>query len=143
MAVWIVGTQGGSDPMIKPGQMRVETYRAGTGDPLDQQTIDQGVASEVTGLTFTFSREIQFTGLSVSRDPGTILVWIGSALLIAGFSIGFSFPHRRVWGRLVLGPNGVGALSVATPGRVTHDADRAFTNLVTDLRAACAAPIAA
>lgn len=142
LVVWIVGTQGGSDTLIKPGQMRVETYRASSGDPIDQQTIDQGVATELTGLTFTFSREIQFTGLSVARDPGTILVWIGSALLVAGFTIGFSFPHRRVWGRLVMSPNGVGMLSVATPGRVSHDVDSAFTNLVTDLRAACAAPTA-
>ena len=96
----------------------------------------------MSGLTFTFEREIQFTGLSVSRDPGTILVWLGSLLLVAGFTIGFSFPHRRLWGRLSVRPNGVGTLYVATPGRVSHDVDRAFTNLVTDLRAACAAPTA-
>lgn len=142
MVVWIVGTQGGSDPLVKPGQIRVETYRASTGDPIDQVTIDQGVATRVSGLDFTFGREIQFTGLSVSRDPGTILVWLGSLLLIAGFTIGFSFPHRRLWGRLAIRPNGIGTLYVATPGRVSHDVDRAFTNLVTDLRAACAAPTA-
>jgi len=142
ITVWVVGTWGGTDPLVKPGQMRVETYRASTGDPIDQLTIDQGVATAVSGLNFTFNREIQFTGLSVSRDPGTILVWIGSILLIAGFTIGFMLPHRRIWGRLVLRPNGVGTLSVATPGRVTHDVDRAFTDLVTDLRAACAAPTA-
>ncbi len=142
LTVWVVATWGGGDPLVKPGQMRVETYRASTGDPIDQQTIDQGVATEVSGLTFTFGREIQFTGLSVSRDPGTIVVWIGSFLLVAGFTIGFSFPHRRLWGRLALRPNGSGTLYVATPGRVSHDVDRAFTNLVTDLRAACAAPTA-
>ena len=142
LAVWIVGTWGGTDPLVKPGQIRVETYRASTGDPIDQQTIDQGVATTVSGLAFTFGRELQFTGLSVARDPGTIFVWIGSLLLIAGFTIGFSFPHRRLWARLVLRPNGVGTLSVATPGRVSHDVDKAFTNLVTDLRAACADPSA-
>ncbi|HEX5590216.1 MAG TPA: cytochrome c biogenesis protein ResB [Candidatus Limnocylindrales bacterium] len=142
ITVWVVGTYGGSDPLVKPGQIRVETYRASTGDPLEQLTIDQGVPTAVSGVTFTFDREIQYTGLSVSRDPGTILVWIGSLLLIAGFAIGFSFPHRRIWGRLVLRQNGAGTLSVATPGRVTHDADTAFTNLVTDLRAACADPAA-
>jgi cytochrome c biogenesis protein len=142
LTVWVVSTWGGGDPLVKPGQIRVETYRASTGDPIDQQTMDQGVATDVSGLAFTFGREIQFTGLSVSRDPGTILVWMGSLLLIAGFTIGFSFPHRRLWSRLVMGPNRVGTLYVATPGRVTHDVDRAFTNLVTDLRAACAAPTA-
>jgi cytochrome c biogenesis protein len=142
VTVWIVGTWGGTDPLVKPGQIRVETYRASTGDPIDQQTIDQGVATTVSGLIFTFGREIQFTGLSVSRDPGTIFVWIGSILLIAGFTIGICLPHRRLWARLVVRPDGVGTLSVATPGRVSHDVDSAFTNLVTDLRAACAAPSA-
>lgn len=142
MAVWIVGTQGGQDALVKPGQIRVETYRASTGDPIDQQTIDQAVPTEVSGLLFTFGREIQFTGLSVARDPGTNLVWIGSLLLIVGFTVGFAFPHRRLWSRLVMGPNRTGTLYVATPGRVTHDVDSAFTDLVTDLRAACAAPTA-
>jgi cytochrome c biogenesis protein len=142
MAVWVVATWGGGDPLVKPGQIRVETYRASTGDPIDQQTIDQGVPTRISGLDFTFGREIQFTGLSVSRDPGTILVWIGSFLLVAGFTIGFSFPHRRLWGRLAMRPDGRGTLYVATPGRVSHDVDTAFTNLVTDLRAACAAPTA-
>lgn len=142
VAVWIVGTEGAGDTIIRPGQLRVETYRASTGDPIDQVTIDQGVATSVSGLTFTFDRETQFTGLSVSRDPGTILVWIGSILLITGFTIGFLFPHRRLWARLALGPSGVGTLSIATPGRVTHDANSQFTNLVTDLRAACAGPSA-
>jgi len=142
LTVWIVGTLGTGDTLVKPGQIRVETYRASTGDPIEQVTIDQGVATTVSGLSFTFGRELQFTGLSVSRDPGTILVWLGSLLLIAGFTIGFSFPHRRLWARLVLRPDGVGTLVVATPGRVSHDVDRAFTNLVTDLRAACADPSA-
>ena len=138
MAVWIVGTLGGDDPLVKAGQVRVETYRASTGDPIDQKTIDQGVATEVSGLFFTFGRELQYTGLSVSRDPGTIFVWIGSLLLVGGFTIGFLFPHRRVWGRLVLRSNGVGTLSVATLGRLGQSADRSFVNLVTDLRAAVA-----
>lgn len=142
LTVWIVGTWGGTDPLVKPGQIRIETYRASTGDPIDQQTIDQNVATTVSGLTFTFARELQFTGLSVSRDPGTIFVWIGSILLIAGFTIGICLPHRRLWARLVVRPDGVGTLSIATPGRVSHDVDSAFTNLVTDLRAACAGPSA-
>jgi cytochrome c biogenesis protein len=142
ITVWLVGTLGTGDTLVRPGQVRVETYRASTGDPIEQVSIDQGVATAVSGLSFTFGRELQFTGLSVSRDPGTMIVWLGSILLIAGFTIGFSFPHRRLWARLVLRPNGVGTLAIATPGRASHDVDRAFTNLVTDLRAACAGPSA-
>ena len=135
--------RGGTDPLVKPGQMRVETYRASTGRSDHQLTIDQGVATAVSGPDFTFDREIQFTGLSVSRDPGTILVWIGPILPTAGFTIGFMLPHKRIWGRSYCSPNGVGTPFVATlPGRVTHDVDRAFTDLVSISRRQCAAPTA-
>jgi cytochrome c biogenesis protein len=134
MAVWIVGTLGSDDPLVEPGQVRVETYRASTGDPIDQKTIDQGVATEVSGLIFTFGRELQYTGLSVSRDPGVILVWIGSVMLIGGFTIGFLFPFRRIWGRLVLRSDGVGTLAVAIAGRPGQSANRSFVDLVNDLR---------
>ena len=139
LVVWVVGTRGSGDPLVKPGQIRIETYTASTGAPIDQKTIDQGKPTTISGLTYTFGRELQYTGLTVARDPGTILVWLGSIVLIVGFTIGFVFPHRRLWARLVMRPGDTGTLHVATPGRVTHDADRAFTNLVTELRAACAA----
>jgi cytochrome c biogenesis protein len=142
MVVWILDTLGGDDPLVKPGQVRVETYRASTGDPIDRMTIDQGVATEVSGLTFTFRRELQYTGLSVSRDPGAILVWIGSLLLIGGFTIGFLMPHRRVWGRLVLRSDGLGTLAVAIAGRPGQSVDRSFVDLVNHLRSAFAGHIA-
>ncbi|MCI0584021.1 MAG: cytochrome c biogenesis protein ResB, partial [Chloroflexi bacterium] len=44
LTVWIVGTLGTGDTLVKPGQIRVETYRASTGDPIEQVSIDQGVA---------------------------------------------------------------------------------------------------
>lgn len=40
------------------------------------------------------------TGLQVNRDPGTIVVWIGCALIVVGFFITFFTAHRRVWVRL-------------------------------------------
>jgi cytochrome c biogenesis protein len=39
----------------------------------------------------------KYTGLQVNRDPGEILVWLGSILLIAGIMIAFFLSHKKLW----------------------------------------------
>jgi len=140
LTVWVVGTSGSSDPLVKPGQMRLEIYGAQDGQVRATRTVDQGEAAEIEGLTFTFERELQFTGLSVARDPGTPLVWLGSLLLIAGTFLVLTYPHRRVWARIVMRPDGIGQLSLAGAGKRDLDSNTEFTNLIVDIRAAFAAP---
>jgi len=38
-----------------------------------------------------------YTGLQVNKDPGEILVWLGSILLIAGIMIAFFMSHKKLW----------------------------------------------
>jgi cytochrome c biogenesis protein len=142
MVAWVVGTGGSADPLIKPGQVRVELYRAdGEGAAVAAQTITQGEPATVAGLTFTFERERQFTGLSVARDPGVILVWIGCFLLFAGFVVVFMFPHRRLWVRIVPRAGRGSTVSLATVGRRdTVGAGAEFSALVEDIRTALQAP---
>ena len=45
-------------------------------------------------------KPVFYTGLQVSRDPGTWVVWLGSIILILGLIIAFFIPHRRVWVRI-------------------------------------------
>ncbi len=45
-------------------------------------------------------RPVLYTGLQVSKDPGTWVVWFGSIVLILGLIIAFFIPHRRVWIRV-------------------------------------------
>ena len=71
LTAWIVATTGPNDPDVKPGQIAVELYKADTGEAVVQKSIDQGVATTIEGLSFTFDREAKFTGLSVANDPGT------------------------------------------------------------------------
>ena len=40
------------------------------------------------------------TGLQVSKDPGTWIVWLGSTVLIVGLIVAFFVPHKRVWARV-------------------------------------------
>ena len=140
LTVWVIGTAGPTDPVVKPGQMRVEVYQSsGDGAPVASETIDQGKAVEIGGLSFLFNRETQFTGLSASKDPGAILVWIGSILLLVGFTVVFMFPHRRVWGRIVARPGG-STVSLAAAGRKETIAGKEFTDIVNDVRRAFSVP---
>ncbi len=45
-------------------------------------------------------KPVFYTGLQVSKDPGTWIVWVGSIILIGGLIVAFFIPHRRVWSRL-------------------------------------------
>jgi cytochrome c biogenesis protein len=140
LTAWIVATTGPNDPDVKPGQIAVELYKSDSGDAVVQKSIDQGVATEIEGLSFTFDREAKFTGLSVANDPGTPLVWLGCILLVVGFVIRLYVPYRRVWGRLVARPGGGATLSIAAVGRRDTGFDAEFTTIVTDIRQALTAP---
>ncbi|HEX2756053.1 MAG TPA: cytochrome c biogenesis protein ResB [Candidatus Limnocylindrales bacterium] len=138
---WVAGTSGGNDTVVRPGQLLVEIYQAdGAGTLVERKTIDQGVATTVGGVTFTFQREEKFTGLAISRDPGAPLIWLGSLLLFGGFVLVLMFPHRRLWGRIAPRPDGGATLLVGSIGRKDTTAGIEFTELVNDLRAVLHAP---
>ncbi len=41
-----------------------------------------------------------FSGLQVSRQPGTPIIWLGSILVVGGMIIAFYTVHRKIWARL-------------------------------------------
>jgi cytochrome c biogenesis protein len=96
----VVPSSGRPDPNIKAGQLQLEVDQDGKKDPVATQVVDQGKPATVAGLTYTFQRTRQFTGLIVARDLGVPFVWAGSALLVIGFYLVFFFPHRRIWVRV-------------------------------------------
>jgi cytochrome c biogenesis protein len=106
--MYVLGPRSGEvDPTIKPGQMQVEVYRAGSeGAAIAVEIVSQGQPVEMAGLQVTFVRERQFTGLIVARDPGAIFVWLGAILLIGGTALVFFFPCRRAWALIRRGPCG-------------------------------------
>jgi cytochrome c biogenesis protein len=137
---WVIGTLGNGDSRVKPGQMEVDLYTADTGTQVDSKVIDQGSAATIGGLTVTFNRESQFTGLNVARDPGVMLVWLGALLLFGGFVIRFTIPHKRLWARIVARPNGGAVLGLASLGNRDAALATEFENLVTTVRQALQAP---
>lgn len=101
VSVYVISAASGEvDPNIKAGQMQVEIHKSGVQSPVATQVLSQGSPMTIDGLTYTFERTRQFTGLIVARDPGAIFVWIGSALLVLGTVLVFFFPHRRIWVRI-------------------------------------------
>lgn len=113
LTVWVVGTGGPQDLVVRPGQTRIEVYEGNGATPIEAVSLDPGKPANVAGLSFEFSRELQFTGLSVASDPGAPLVWLGCTLLFFGFVIRFTVPHRRIWGRIARTDNGRTSVSLA------------------------------
>jgi cytochrome c biogenesis protein len=136
----ITATTGGSDPVVKPGQLSVGIYTNGATSFTDSRVIDQGTPAQVGDLTVTFEREEQFTGLNIARDPGVPLIWIGSFLLFAGFLVRFTIPHKRLWARIVARPNGGAVVGLATLAQKDVTAGTEFETIVSDIRTALSAP---
>lgn len=63
--------------------------------------IMQCETEDISGLDLTFERETKYTGILIRHDPGTIWVWIGSALLVIGMCITFMFQYRRIGVRVL------------------------------------------
>ena len=140
---WIVGTSGGGDTQVLAGQVQVQVFDATSGSQVEAKVIDLGKATTIGGLSFTFDRESQFTGLNVARDPGVLLVWLGAFLLFAGFVLRFTVPHKRLWARITARPNGGAVVGVASLGNRYSTVGTEFEQLVNDIRTALQAPVKA
>ncbi len=137
LTVWVVGTNGSGDTVVRPGQMRVEVYKSDDqATPVDAQSLDPGKPVTISGLSFLFERERQFTGLSVAKDPGAPLIWLGCALLFFGFVIRFTIQHRRIWARIAARPGGGSTVALASVGHRDVPLGTEYAGLIDDLRRA-------
>jgi cytochrome c biogenesis protein len=114
-----VGTAADGQPIIEP-YAAVDLHR---GDVKVSQSLDLSI-----GLT-DFG---EFTLLIAKRDPGQGLVWIAFGLLIAGITITFYRPRRRVWTRLTRD----GRLGIVWRSDRYVDVEREFGRLLDQLVAA-------
>ena len=49
----------------------------------------------------------KFTGLQITKDPGVIIVWIGSTMIVVGITLSSFIYHRRLWAKVIPGQTGV------------------------------------
>jgi len=131
----VVAASGEVDPNIKAGQVQLNVFQDGNKNAIATQVVDQGKPATLAGVSYTFERTRQFTGLIVAHDPGAIFVWIGSALLVIGLFLVFFFPHRRVWVRIRKTSGGSQVLFASTMKRNVAFEPQ-FRQLVTDIQLA-------
>jgi len=136
LTVYVIDVASGkTDPNIRAGQLQLEVDQAGKKEPIATQVVDQGKPTTIAGLTYTFERTRQFTGLIVAHDPGAPFVWMGSTLLVLGLFMVFFFPHRRVWVRIRKTSRGSEVLCASTMKRDVAFKPQ-FLQLVTDIQLA-------
>jgi len=92
---------------------------------------ETGIARDV-GLTIELRDVSEYTLLIAKRDPGQGIVWLAFASLIAGITITFYLPRRRVWMRLR--PDG--GLGIVWRSDRYIDVEREFGRLLDHLVAA-------
>ena len=115
----VVGTDAAGQPIPEnyaPARLFVGDTRASS---------DLGVSVELAGFG-------EYTLLIAKKDPGQGLVWLAFALLIAGITITFYLPRRRVWTRLA--PDG--KLGIVWRSDRYIDVEREFGRLLDQLVAA-------
>lgn len=117
---------------IPAGKAQLEVYPAGTRQPSFQTVLSPGEPANGAGYAWTFARERQYTGLMLSRDPGAIWVWVGSALLAIGTCWTMFLRHKRLW--ILLDPvKGGTRVSFASPDRHDVTFERSVHRLVASL----------
>ncbi|TAK62480.1 MAG: hypothetical protein EPO22_07455, partial [Dehalococcoidia bacterium] len=132
---YVVGPQPGQyDPLVALGTMRLELYNRSTGRLTNVQTLKRNQDVESGGLTYRFTRESQFTGLKVVKDPGVNVVWIASGLMVAGLVLVFWFPHRRLWALCTPRPDGGTDVSLAAAAQRDLGLEKAFEQVTTNVR---------
>lgn len=96
--VVVLAASGRTDGVVPVGAALFEVYRG--DERIDAKVALQGAVVSIEGHDLSFERERQFTGIRMRQDPGEVWMWIGSALLVIGMSITFSFAYRRLWVRV-------------------------------------------
>ncbi len=137
--IYVLGTTGTSDTQVQPGQVLTELVSTVNNSTVGQGTIDQGKTSQLGTYSVTFSRESQYTLLTINRDPGQILIWLGALMLFGGFTLIFLLPQRRVWAR-ISARGSISVLNIASLGRRDAALGTDFEALVTDIRTALQSP---
>jgi len=119
--------EGAQVVLFKPNQEPRPFWLLKAFPKFDEQRKDEFV------LTVEEVTEKEYTGLSVTKDPGVWVVWIGCGLMIFGFILSFFFSHQKVWVRIPKSPGGEVVLAgSANKNRVGFE--KTFDELVEEIR---------
>ena len=115
----------------------------GIVDPFDQQFfndafVEIGALSNYSSPYFfqlSSFKQIEATGLQITRAPGKNLVYLGCVMLIAGVFIMFYMHHKRLWFYLEKDKDQIHIIMAASGNRKTIDFDNDFERLKNDFGA--------
>jgi cytochrome c biogenesis protein len=124
---------------LEAGQAAFQLVDA-DGELVNMVIADQGTPKSLEGMDFTFWREREYTGIGVRQDPGSTLMWIGSALLVIGMTMTFAFRPRRIWLRPLVDDSGEIALRFASSDKADYGFGNQFQDLVLQTAAALPEP---
>jgi len=71
----------------------------------------------------------KFTGLQITKDPGVIIVWIGSTMIVVGITLSSFIYHRRLWAKVVPNERGVMVHLGGTTHKSQIDFNKEFRKL--------------
>jgi cytochrome c biogenesis protein len=55
------------------------------------------------GYSYRFDGQVEASGVSVKRDPGSTFIWVAVGMAMAGLAITFYVPRRRLWVKITEG----------------------------------------
>jgi cytochrome c biogenesis protein len=71
----------------------------------------------------------KFTGLQITKDPGVIIVWIGSTMIVVGITLSSFIYHRRLWAKVIPNEKGVMVHLGGTTHKSQIDFNKEFRKL--------------
>jgi len=117
-------------PDLPAGTAMLEVHQDGVEKPLGHPVVTQGESVDVAGLSYTFERNREYTGLTIKQDKGSWFIWIGSALLILGCYLVFFLPHRRIWARVRPNDDGTSRVTIGAPLKRDPAFEPVFSDIV-------------
>lgn len=139
ITVRLVASAGPRDEKIGVGQMAIAVFdnrvvKAGSG-PIGTGKLDPGGSVTIGGLTFTFQREVRFTGLQITHNPGLPVIIAAAALIFFSIMVTFYLPHRRVRALVVPQPDGTARMHVGAQVKLDIFGAKEFERLATEIAA--------
>jgi cytochrome c biogenesis protein len=119
---------------LPAGTVQLEVHKDGVENPVGFPIVNQGASADVDGLTYTFERNRQYTGLTVKQDKGSWVVWLGSALLILGSYLVFFMPHRRIWARVRSNEDGTSRVMLGAALKRDPAFEPVFKSIVSSIK---------
>jgi cytochrome c biogenesis protein len=137
ITVRLVSSAGSQDEKIGVGQMAIAVFdnravKAAAG-PIGTGKLDPGGAVTIGGLTFTFQREVRFTGLQITHNPGLPVIVAAAAMIFFSIMVTFYLPHRRVRALVVPQPDGAARLLVGAQVKLDIFGAKEFERLAAEI----------